>query len=81
MNNSLKQRTDLFIENRDSIKNNFKWDNSMLFPLCASLYTEQDLKVDVYKIKKAKDIIKNNIGVFQTLGGLYLWFMQILNDL
>lgn len=42
MNNFLKQRTDLFIENRDSIKNNFKWDNSMLFPLCASLYTEQD---------------------------------------
>lgn len=69
MNNLLKQRTDLFLQNRDLIKNNFRWDNSMLFPLCACLYTEQDLQVDIHKIKVAKNILKNNTGLFSNFRG------------
>ena len=69
MNNLLKQRTDLFVQNRDIIKSNFKWDNSMLFPLCASLYTERDLLVDVHKVKVAKNVVKNNTGLFSNFRG------------
>lgn len=69
MSDLLKQRTDLFVQNRDIIKSNFKWDNSMLFPLCASLYTEQNLLVDVHKIKAAKNILKNNVGLFSNFRG------------
>ena len=69
MNNLLKQRTNLFVQNRDIIKSNFRWDNSMLFPLCASLYTERDLLVDVHKVKVAKNIVKNNTGLFSNFRG------------
>lgn len=61
---SLKQRCDLFIKNRDIMKSNFKWDNSMLFPLCASLYAEKGLEINPDKIKSCKEIIKNNTGIF-----------------
>jgi len=64
MTNTLKQRCELFVKNRDIMKNNFKWDNSMLHPLCASLYTEKTLEVDAFKIKMCKEIIKNNTGIF-----------------
>lgn len=64
MNNTLKNRTELFVRNRDIFKSNFRWDNSMLFPLCASLYTEKELIVDPYKVRAAKDLIKRNTGFF-----------------
>lgn len=41
----------------------------MLFTLCASLYTEQNLEVGVDKIKAAKGIIKNNTGFFYSFRG------------
>ncbi len=64
MIDSLKQRCDLFVKNRDIMKSNFKCDNSMLFPLCASLYAEKGLEIDPNKIKASKEIIKNNTGIF-----------------
>ena len=54
MDQSLKERTELFVRNRDIIKNNFKWDNSTLHPLCACLYTEQNIDVDANKINLTK---------------------------
>lgn len=69
MDNLMKKRTELFVKNRDIIKNNFKWDNSMLHPLCACLYTEQEIEVHAKKIKLSKKIIKDNTGLFSTFRG------------
>lgn len=70
MEQLLKQRCELFIKNRDIIKDNFKWDNSMLYPLCSAIYTEKDMKIDVTAIKQSKDIIKNNTGIFSNFKGI-----------
>lgn len=64
MNYSLLQRCELFIANRDTMKDNFKWDSGMYHPLVASLYTEQGLNVDSQKIKNCKETIKKNTGFF-----------------
>jgi hypothetical protein len=66
---SLKQRCELFVVNREIMKNNFKWDNSMLYPLCASLYAANGLEVDAIKIKKCKEIIKKKTGMFSYFRG------------
>ena len=63
MDNVLKQRCELFVRNRDIMKNHFRWDHSSLHPLCGSMYTERQLEVDEVKIKECKDIIKSNTGL------------------
>lgn len=64
MKESLRSRCQLFVENRDIMKSNFRWDNSLMHPLCASIYTGKNLKVDAKKIKYCKEIIKNKAGLF-----------------
>lgn len=70
MIDTLKDRCDLFVKNRDVMKNNFKWENSMMHPLCASIYTEKELVLDANKIKLCKEIIKKNTGIFSNFKGV-----------
>lgn len=64
MNYTLLQRCQLFVSNRDIMKEHFKWDSGMYHPLVASLYTEKDLTIDPIRIKNCKEIIKKNTGLF-----------------
>ncbi len=64
MLDSLKQRCKLFVKNRDIMKDNFKWDNSLMYPLCASIYTDKELEINADKIKSCKEIIKDKTGLF-----------------
>ncbi len=70
MNDLLKQRCGLFVKNRDIMKENFKWENSMMFPLCASIYTERGLEMKPDKMKLCKEIIKRNTGIFSSFKGI-----------
>lgn len=70
MNDSLKNRCEMFVKNRDIMKDNFKWENSMMHPLCASIYTEKELAIDADKIKLCKEIIKDNTGIFSNFKGV-----------
>jgi len=81
MKNSLKQRCDLFVKNKDILQNNFRWDTVMFHPLCASLYTEEGLEVDVRKIKLSKEIIKNNTAVFSDFRGSALLVLATMLSL
>lgn len=69
MINSIMQRSELFVLNRDNIKRNFRWDNTLIHPLCASLYTEHGYDVDWGAIKNSRDIIKKQTGVFSNFRG------------
>lgn len=69
MKESLRSRCQLFVENRDIMKSNFRWDNSLMHPLCASIYTGKNLKVDAKKIKYCKEIIKDKVGLFSNFRG------------
>lgn len=64
MTEQLQQKTDLFIENIQKMKENFKWDSSLLHQLVAFIYAEKDKEVDPVEIKHAKEIIKSNTGLF-----------------
>jgi len=70
VNELLKQRCELFVKNRDIMKDNFRWENSMMFPLCASIYTERGLEINPDKIKLCKGTIKNNTGIFSSFKGI-----------
>lgn len=70
MNDLLKHRCELFVRNRDIMKENFRWENSMMFPLCASIYTERGLEMHADKIKLCKEIIKTNTGIFSSFKGI-----------
>lgn len=70
MNDLLKQRCELFVKNRDIMKDNFRWENSMMFPVCASIYTERGLEMNPDKIKLCKEIIKDNTGIFSIFKGI-----------
>lgn len=69
MKAALKEQCRLFIQNRDQLKNHFIWENSAIYPLCASLYIEKELEVDILKIKEAKELIKEETGVFSDFRG------------
>jgi len=77
VNDLLKQRCELFVKNRDIMKDDFRWENSMMFPLCASIYTERGLEINPDKIKICKEIIKNNTGIFSSFKGIP--FMALAN--
>ncbi len=69
MDNELKQRCELFVKNRDIMKNHFRWDYSTLHPLCGSIYTERQLEVDESKIRECKDIVKSNTSLLSHFRG------------
>ncbi|MGB8453379.1 MAG: DUF4003 family protein [Anaerocolumna sp.] len=66
INNSLKEKCDLFAENHQALRKNFRWDYAMMHCLGALLYTDAGLPVNVEAIKNSKEIIKNNTGLFSS---------------
>lgn len=69
MKADLEKQCELFTKNRDHMKGNFIWESRMIYPICASLYTEKSLEIDVNKIKEAKDIIREETGLFSNFKG------------
>lgn len=64
MKETLKQRTRLFVENRQTMKEYFRWENSLMHLLCGEIYTEKEKKIEVERIRECKNIIKENVGIF-----------------
>lgn len=70
MRESLKARCELFIKNRDIIKSSFAWQSNYLYPLCSSILTAKNEKVDVEKIKACKRLLHSKTGVFSNFRGV-----------
>ena len=77
----LKQRCELFVQNRDLMKDNFRWDNSLMHPLCASIYSEKGLKINPDKIKLCKEIIARNTNIFSNLRSVHLLALSAMLSL
>lgn len=69
MENELKQLCEKFISNKVDMKENFKWQNRDIINVCAFLFTSLDKKIDSEKILNAKNIFKENVGIFSNLRG------------
>lgn len=64
MKETLQKRSELFINNRDSIKSNFKFETAYLHLLCANIFTEKNAVADISRMKHCKDLLKQKTGAF-----------------
>ncbi|MDD5935437.1 MAG: DUF4003 family protein [Clostridiales bacterium] len=70
MNDNLKKRCELFIQNRNELKSSFYWQNSMLYPVCANFYVQKNKEVDCDRIKECRKMIKKHTGAFSNFRGI-----------
>ncbi len=69
MKESLQALCANFIENRDTIKSVFTWDNGYIYPVCAALFTDKRQNADADRLKQCRDILKKHAGVFSNFRG------------
>lgn len=67
MNQELLEKCQLFVENKKVLDKGFVWDGATIMPVCAMLYTQNNQKVDVEKIKECRKLLKGKVGVFSGL--------------
>ena len=69
MNNTTKQITNDFIENRDIIKKTLKFESQYIIPVAANEFCAAGVKADAEKLSECKKIIKKNSGFASYLKG------------
>ena len=69
MKASLQTLCDQFIENRDTVKSAFKWDNSYVYPLCANIFCAHGQMAEAEKLTRCRKIIQEQTGIFSNFRG------------
>lgn len=69
MRDSLQRLCEEFIANRDLIRKKFKWGNSYLYPVCASIFCARGVCADADKLLYAKHLLKEKTGVLSNFRG------------
>lgn len=69
MNNKLKQRLELFVENNQHVKKEFIFHSPIIKRLSALIYALEDKSVDCDAIHKCHNLIKSNTGIFSIFRG------------
>ena len=64
MRKELKEKTDLFISNKKTIKKVLRFDNENTYLLGSMLYTIEGKTIDENKIKEASKIFKEKVSLF-----------------
>lgn len=70
MRDELQKRCQLFIQNRDIVKNAFGWESYYIYPLCASLFTIRGIQADAGVMKDCRDLLKEKTGFFSNFRGI-----------
>ena len=60
----LQSLCELFLRNRDIIKDEFRWDNQYIIPVCAVTFTEKGAAVSSERLKECIQLLKDNTGRF-----------------
>lgn len=69
MRDSLIKLCKNFIDNRDAIKSSFGWESVYIYPVCAAVFTDKRQSADIEKMKRCRDILKEQTGVFSNFRG------------
>ena len=69
MRDSLQRLCDEFVANRNVIKSKFKFENSYLYPVCASIFCARGVRADADKLLDAKQLLKDKTGIFSNFRG------------
>ena len=81
LSDNLQYKCDLFTENYQILKDNFKWEYSMMLRLSGIICTNAGLKADTEAIRNAKKIIKNNTGIFSNFKDISFFVLSTLFSL
>ena len=80
MNETMSKKLELFIENSQIAKREFKWDFDQCRRLIALLYARENRQIDCDAIKDARKLIKQQAGVFSSFrGNMSLFFAALLS--
>lgn len=63
------QRLELFAQNAQTVKKEFKWQDAMLKRLAALLYAAEDRVIDLSAMRECHKLIKKSIGLFSSFRG------------
>ena len=69
MNNKMKDRLDLFMDNYSAIKKDFPWKETTARMLVALLYAQEGRAIDFEAFRQCREIIKQNTGTFSSFRG------------
>lgn len=70
MKEELKSRCEKFVNNRDVIKNCFKWENANIVAVCALEACKKNVCLDELKLLECKKILEDATGVFSEFRGM-----------
>lgn len=84
MNAVLHRTCELFIENRDSLRDTFRWEGEVMLLLGSLILTSVGYKADEEELRKCEEILRNREGLFSPLRGnlkmAALCSMAVSND-
>ncbi len=69
MKAELQNLCDLFIANRDTAKEAFKWDSDLVYPLCANIFCARGRTADADALRRCKEIVNSQTGIFSNFRG------------
>lgn len=64
MKDSLNNKCDFFIQNRDAFKSAFPWESACFYPICASFFVDAGKIADIDYIKDCRALLKSRVNVF-----------------
>ena len=70
MKNKVLELCEKFIENRDTVRSAFKWENSYLYPVCAAIFLDSEKNADVQAMKNCDALLKDKVSVFSNFRGI-----------
>ncbi len=66
MNENVKAKCDLLINNRNKLEKEFKWGEPLMNIAAALVYTGENNEIDIERLKECKQIISKNTGVLSS---------------
>lgn len=69
MRESLLEKCELFVRNRDAIKDGFIWESGYMYPVCAMVFAEKGREADVERMKVCSNLLKQYTSVFSNFRG------------
>ena len=72
MNETLRNKCELFIKNRDLFKKAFPLEHDGLYAICASVLADKNKLAEVEELKSIKALIKNKVNIFSNFRGTFM---------
>ncbi len=69
MKESIKQKCDLLISNKDKLEKEFKWGYSIMNIAAAFVFSGAQRTVDIERLKSTREVLKKNTGAFSSFRG------------